>query len=254
MSIEITSAFEGLDQSVIDAISTPEVLERITAYAEKSKTGLVAKNQEVLGKYAELNKQITDLGGFDTLKSLATQATEARIAKEAALAKSGDVEAIRKQAADALTAKDTELTSLKQSVVTEKVNSALAKAVREAKGDADLLAPHLASRVQGSLENGKVVIKVLGADGQPMLTKDMREATMADLLSEYRTSFPKAFDAVTVTGTGAKGTDTNTQGIVNPFLAATRSMTKQMELARTNPDLAKAMFELANPGKTLNLN
>lgn len=251
MSTEITAAFEGLDQSVIDAISSPAALERITKLIETSKTPVLNKNQELLGKYSDLNKQITDLGGFDSLRSLATQAAEARTAKEAALAKSGDVEAIRKQAADALTAKDTELTSLKQSVVNEKVTNALAKAVREAKGDADLLSPHLASRIQGTLENGKVVIRVMDANGQPMVTKDMKEASISDLVAEYRVSFPRAFDADTKTGSGAKAVDSSTQGVANPWLDATRSYSQQNALARDNPTLAKALA--AQAGKTLNI-
>ena len=249
MSTDITAAFEGLDQSIIDAISAPAVLERITSLVEKSKTPVLDKNKELLGKYSDLNKQITDLGGFESLKSLAQQAAEARKAKEEALAKSGDVEAIRKQAADALTAKDSELSSLKQSVVAEKVNNALARALREAKGDADLLSPHLASRVQGSLVDGKVVIKVMDANGQPMVTKDMKEASIADLVAEYRTSFPRAFDADTKSGSGAKTTDVSTKGIANPWLEPTRNYTQQNAIYRENPTLAKALAAAA--GTTL---
>jgi hypothetical protein len=250
MSTEITSAFEGLDQSIIDAISSPAVLERITALVEKSKSPLVEKNKELLGKYSNQNKQIDELGGFESIKTLAQQARDAQSAKDAALAKSGDVDAIRKQAAEALSAKDTELSTLKQSVVAEKVQNALTKAIREAKGDADLLAPHLTSRIQASLENGKVVIKVMDTNGQPMTTSDMKEATVADLVAEYRKSFPRAFDAETKTGSGAK-TSGEHSGIANPWLDATRSLTQQNQLARDNPTLAKALALQA--GKTLNI-
>ena len=240
MTTEITSAFEGLDQSVIDAISNPAVLERITGLVEKSKTPVVEKNKELLGKYSAINKQIEELGGFESLKTLAQQAAEARTAKEQALAKSGDLDAIRKQAADALAAKDGELSALKQSVVQEKVQNALSKAIREAKGDAELLAPHLTSRIQGTLENGKVVIKVLDANGQPLTTADMKEASIADLVSEYKKSFPRAFDAETKTGSGSQAS-TGVQGVTNPFLAATKNYSEQNRLARENPALAKTL-------------
>ena len=251
MSTEILSAFEGLDQAVIDAISTPEVLARLSGYVEKAKTPVLSKNTEVLGQLSDLKKQINDLGGFDTLKTLSQQATDARRAQEEALAKSGDVEAIRKQAADALTAKDTELNTLKQSVVTEKVSSAVAKAVREAKGDADLMSPHIASRVQGVLEDGKVVIKVLDAAGQQMLNKDMKPASIADLVNEYKTAFPRAFDADGKSGSGAKSADASASGMANPFLGATRNLSKQNEIARTNPEMAKSLAAAA--GITLNI-
>lgn len=251
MSTEITSAFEGLDQAVIDAISSPAVLERITGLVEKSKTPVVEKNKELLGKYSTLNKQIEELGGFESIKTLAQQAREAQLAKQEALAKSGDLDAIRKQAAEALTAKDTELSTLKQSVIAEKVQNAVAKAIREAKGDADLLAPHLTSRIQGSLENGKVVIKVLDANGQPLTTADMKEASIGDLVAEYKKSFPRAFDADTKTGSGAKNVGDNSGGIANPWLDATRSYSQQNQLARDNPTLAKALALQA--GKTLNI-
>lgn len=249
---DFASALEGLDPAIIEAISKPEVMERITGYVEKAKVPVLDKNKELLGKYSDLNKQINDLGGFDSLKELANTASEAKRQREEALAKSGDVEAIRKQAAEAVAVRDTEISSLRQSMIQEKVNTALVKAVRDAKGDADLLSPHLAARIQGSLDsNNKVVIKVLDSNGQPMVTKDMKDASISDLVAEYRTSYPRAFDADTKTGSGAKAVDTSTQGIVNPFLAATRNLSAQNQLARDNPTLAKALAAAA--GKTLNI-
>ena len=247
------SAFEGLDETVLNVLKDTGVQERLTKYAEAQKTPVLNKNKEVLGQLADFKKQVADLGGFDALKTLAEQAAEARQKAAEAAAKSGDVETVRKAAQAEIDGLKGKLTAMEQRELSAKTSSTISKAIREADGVAELLEPHVRARVKSSIDSdGKVSITVLNADGFEMLN-GVSPATVKDLIAELKgnATFQPAFKAAGTGGSGAKGGAADTSGMVNPFLPATRNFTKQNELARTNPALAKSLAAAA--GITLNL-
>lgn len=242
------SAFEGLDESVTKVFTDPAVQERLKAFAEKSKEPVLSKNKEVLGKFSELQAQIKDLGGLDALKTLAQQAADARAAAEAAALKSNDVEAVRKASQAEIEKRDQRIAAMEQRELSAKTTSAVSKAIAAADGVAELLEPHVRARIKSTLDvDGKVSITVLNTDGTEMLN-GVNKATVKDLIAELKANptYQPAFKTTTQNGSGAKGgAPGDTSGMVNPFLPATRNFTKQNEIARTNPALAKALAAAA---------
>jgi hypothetical protein len=252
MTVDL-SAFDGLDESFTTVLADPTVQERLLAFAEKHKEPVLSKNKELLGKHSDLQKQINELGGFEKLKTLAQQAADAQRVADEAAAKSGDVESVRRQAQAEIEKRDQRIAAMEQRELVAKTSSVVSKAIREAEGVSDLLEPHVRARIKSTLDaDGKVTLTVLAADGTEMLADGVKPATVSDLLAELKANptFAPAFTAKTISGTGAKP-NAGPQGIANPWMVPTLNITKQMELVRSNPTLAKAFAAAA--GKTLNI-
>ena len=148
-----------------------------------------------------------------------------------------------------LAAKDQELQALKQEKVQGKVQGMIGKAVAEAKGDADLLEPFIAKRTRTVVgEDGKIGVQVFKDDGTPMLTSDGNPASLKDLMNEFKNSpkFGRMFEADNRAGSGAKTNAVAAGGVDNPFMKGPSfNVSKQMELYRSNPELAKIMASQA---------
>lgn len=253
MTTSIEQEFSSLGEDVVAVFQKPEVLEALNKVYERREAPLKSKRDELLAKISETNEVLKSMGGLDSIKTLAQQAADAQRAAAEAAAKSTDVETVRKTYSEQLAAEKAEKEGLRKLILTEKVDNVVGKAIREAKGSSELLAPHINGRIKSELVEGQVKITVLSPNGVPMLRDDGKEATVNDLINEFKnsTTYSRAFEAVNVSGTGAKDAKPALTGSVNPWLPASKNITQQMQLARSNPELAKSMA--AQAGIALNI-
>jgi Skp family chaperone for outer membrane proteins len=235
----------GLPENVLQEITKPEVLAKFDALIEQSKEGLLKKNNELLAKHTELNGFIQSMGGKDALKALSEQASKAKAESEAAALRSGDVEAIKSQYQNQLSAVAKERDSFKSKYVDREVNRSITEAIRSAKGAPALLEPLVRARIAADVtEDGDVRLNVLNANGSPMLTSDGQTATLKDLLAEFRShsDYARAFEPNKSGGSGAVVNPEGVpQGQNNPWNPATRNLTEQSKLVTSNPQMAKLM-------------
>lgn len=237
---------EGTSAEVAEMFKNPEVQAAVKALIEP----VVAKKTELLDKYAQTKKMVDELGGFDTIKARLSAHEQAEAAKkqaeqQAALA-SNDVESVRASMQELIAQKDAKLNAYEQERVQTKLTNMIDKAVKEAKGDLDLLEPFIAKRTKHVVtEDGKIVVQVLKEDGNPMLTSDGKDATLKDLMNEMRNSqkFGIMFEADNKSGSGAKQAQATGAMVDNPWAKGTPSwnITKQMATYRENPEMARTL-------------
>lgn len=238
----IKAEFEGLDPTVIEALIKPEALSKLTAFSDKIRQPLLANVNEINGKFTSLDAELKALGGLDALKAQVTESKK----KKADKVPTDELEQYKQQAQAELEQHTSRAAKLESSLLNKEVAYQVSKA-----GVSPLLEPHVRSRLKATLsEEGETEITVLNTDGSPMLTSGMKPATIADLLTELKKNpdFAPAF-VEHKSGSGAKSSDTH--GVVNPFLAATRNYGEQQKIAKSNPALAKALAAAA--GINLNL-
>lgn len=237
-----------------DQNSTPATIDEATidpaikSYFEQKYAPVVSKRDELLGKlgtYKTLTTELEALGGLDTVKSLKAQADAAAAAAEqeriAALAKDGKITEIEAHYQKLLADKDAKLTSFQQSLVNKDVDAKLAKAIKDEGGNPALLSQILRGRVEASLDaNGEIVITVKGEAGQT-LGEDGKALTLKSLVAEAKANpdYAGAFAAHQASGAGTRKT-TTTSGS-NPFATATQSITEQMKLIKSQPELARTL-------------
>lgn len=128
--------------------------------------------------------------------------------------------------------------SIAKSEITNQVNAAIA----EEKGNAPILAPHIASRVKGEYDpaTNAVKVTVLDENGNEMLVRG-KPATVKDLVASFKanSNFAVLFEGSGVTGSGSTTTSRITTVGDNPYKS--KNITKQFEIERTNPELAKRL-------------
>lgn len=239
-----TPATDTIDEATLD----PKVVE----YFNNKFAPVVKKKDELLSSIGTLNslkKELEGLGGIDAIKSLKEQADAAAAAAEQArlekLSKEGKLTEVEEHYKKLLQEKDGKLTSFQQKLLNKEVESTLASAIGE-EGNALLLMPHIRGRVEASFnDEGEVVVTVKGAAGQ-MLNADGKPLTVQDLVAEFKANpmFAGAFKAPQVNGGGSRSANA-AQGGDNPFAAATMNVTKQMELIRSKPEVARALAKSA---------
>jgi hypothetical protein len=243
--LDIANDFASYGEDVVKALSDPKIADALGKYVTSREQGLITKRDELLGKVNSHKSFIDGLGGEEKIKSLAQVATEAEAKRVAAEASSNDVEAVRKSLTGKIGERDEHINKLLTEKREAKVKSRVSRAVTEACGDAELLAPHITSRLRSEItEDGEVKITVL-KDGQPMLVgTDAKPAVLKDLMEDMKknTSFAKLFASSGASGSGASAGVKNLTGVVNPWTKGKDwNMTKQMEILRSSPESAATM-------------
>lgn len=86
------------------------------------------------------------------------------------------------------------------------VDAAGTAAIAAAKGSAELLLPHVKSRVKVIEENGEFAVRIVDATGNPRVNGKGEFLSMSDLVGEMRQSdvFAPAFQAPAASGGGAR--------------------------------------------------
>jgi len=127
-----------------------------------------------------------------------------------------------------------------------RVESGLKSALMEAgvtEVGAELLPDILKSRAKIEDDNGKRVVKIFDADGSPMISKDGRDASFADLVAQASEKYPSLFKATTKPGSG-------TPPGGNSAGSTTSQTVKASELAAMTAAQKAAYFK-ANPNVTV---
>lgn len=152
----------------------------------------------------------------------------ARLAGEEAARKSGDVEALdkswSKKHAEAMAAKDSELTGLRGTLNTLLVDNVATQLANElaVQGSAALLMPHIKGRLAVEIRDGQPKTVVIGQDGKPSaLTIDELKAELAG-----NAAFAPVIAASKASGGGASGANGKGGGAVK---TVTRSQFDQMD-------------------------
>jgi phosphotransferase system IIB component len=235
----------GLSAEVITLFSDEKNSAALAKIIEASKAPLVTKRDELLGQITNHKTFLTSLGGEDAIKSLAQAKAEADQKVKDALAQSTDANAVRDTLGKEIKTRDEKIQALLGEKKDAKVRSQVKRALTEAKGDADLLMPHITSRLKSEVNDaGEVVITVLNEDGKPwMVGTDAKPAKISDLLESFKknASLAKGFSASGTSGSGATFNAGALKGVVNPWAPETLNLTKQGEIVRSNPEMAKAL-------------
>ena len=114
-------------------------------------------------------------------------------------------EKLAEQHKSELTKLQEQLQSIAASEHEARIESGLKSALMEAgvtEEGASILPDILKSRAKIEDENGKRVIKIMDADGSPMIAKNGRDATFADLAAVASEKYPSLFKATTKPGSG----------------------------------------------------
>lgn len=172
-----------------------EALSAQLAEAMKGIDALKAKNDELLTEKKDAQRKARE------------EAEAAKAALEEAARKSGDVAALEKSWQDKLAKREAELIAERDglgNVVRDlTVNSTATElsAKLAIPGSADVLLPHIKNRLALETQDGKPVVRVLGADGKPSA------ASVDDLAKEIAgdARFAPLIVASMATGGGASG-------------------------------------------------
>lgn len=233
----------GLSDELKGVITKPEVLEVI----EKVVTPIITAKSTLLNEKKDLQKAIDAFGGLDKVKADLEELTNVRNMTEEernkAIKASADVEAVRADLSGKLKAEQDKNVNLMKAIAERELQNTIAKAVGD-QGDFELLMPFINTRISHSLkEDGRLHIDVMTADGKPMLTSSGDNATLSDLINEFKNDerYGRLFKADNKSGGGAEGA----KGIStanNPFKKGpTFNVTEQSKLYRSNPTLARQL-------------
>lgn len=246
---------ENLAPEVAELFAKPEVMEALKATIQAHTEPLAAKKDELLNKYTQTKKQLDQFGGLETIQSKLSafeqaEAAKAEAERQAALA-STDIEAVKRSYQELIAQKDAKIQEYETSRVASKAKSIIKTAVKETNGDYELLEPFITARTKTVVDaDGRVNVQVFKADGTPLYKDNGGEATVQDLLIEFKNSqkFGVMFGADNKTGSGARSTAFNPGAVVdNPFMRNTPAwnVTKQQQMLSTQPELAKMLAKSA---------
>ena len=246
--MDISTDFKDAPPALVAALQDPAVAAAIAAYADRVKAPLVSKNTELLGEVRTHKSFIDGLGGTEKITGLATAAAAAAEKLRLKTLESTDVEAVRRALNGEIQSRDDQIGTLLNGLKTNEVNRQIAATLAEAGGSAELLTPHINSRLKSEIsKDGVVSINVL-KDGIPWLMgTEAKPATLKDLVAEMKTNttFTPAFKASGMNGSGAKGTPQGLHGVVNPWAEGSFNLTRQSEVYKANPEHAAALAAAA---------
>lgn len=140
--------------------------------------------QELLAAQAQADRdKLTKAGEWDKLRNQMTEQHQTELAK-------------REEATKAL----------RGQLEKHLVDAAGVAAIAAAKGSAELLLPHVKSRVKVIEENGEFAVRVVDAAGNPRVNGKGEFLSMSDLVGEMRQSdvFAPAFAAPNASGGGSR--------------------------------------------------
>ena len=207
--------------------------------------GLKSKNQQLLGevkKFKAKASSVPDDFDPDAWKTMQEEAAKAR--EEAAKAEGkwdeykAELVATHQQELESLA---NERSALKTQLEDVLVNNSIMTAIAHAKGNADLLMPHVRGHVKLVEEDGKQIARVIDAQGNPRIHGAKGDyMTIEQLLEEFKetSTFAPCFEGSRATGSGANGSNGAGGAANNPFHKDSLNLTEQARLKREDPDKA----------------
>lgn len=234
----------NLDDELKSVVTKPEVL----AIIESVVTPIVTAKSTLLNEKKELQRSIDAFGGIEKVKADLEELGNVRKMtdeeRSKAIKASADVEAVRVELSGKLKAEQDTVANLKKSIAERELMNSVAKAVGDS-GDFELLLPFINKRISHSLkDDGRLHIDVMTEDGKPMLTSTGDNATLTDLITEFKNSerYGRLFKAEGKGGSGAGHGVASAGAGNNPFKKGPSfNVTEQANLYRNNPVLAKQL-------------
>jgi hypothetical protein len=180
------------------------------ARQQEDTTALKSALQKERERARELEKTAKAYAGLGmSPEEIAELKTAREKAEEEAARKAGDFDALRTKLTEQHTGELTKLQEQIKAIAASeheaRVESGLKSALMEAgvsEEGASLLPDILKSRAKIEQDGDKRVVKIFDADGSPMLAKDGRDATFADLVASASEKYPSLFKATTKPGSG----------------------------------------------------
>ena len=225
---------------------TPSQQTNDTSAFEAEIESLKNKNAELLndlGRAKSVVREVQDLGGLETLKSLVTKVPEVTKETESVIKQKDEYIGNLEQRVSAFENREIDrsfTTMLKETLARQGVDG------RTLDNVANVLQPHLKTRVKTSMVDGHTKVQVLQQDNQPWLV-DGRDAGLDDLVKEYSTSpVFEDFFKKNIKGSGAgvnSATEVKMDAASNPFSKEGYDAAKQIELYKTNPEKAERLMK-----------
>lgn len=245
-------------QAIADAVSaatreaTAGLQASIDTAVGTATEGLKTKNQELLGevkKFKTKSKVVPD--GFDPVKYQEMLDANAAADEEAAKAagkwdeyKAELVETHKTEMATLRTENESLHGQLENVLVTNEIMSAISKA----KGNSDLLMPHVRKHVKLIEEEGAMVARVIDKAGNARIAGAEGDfMTISGLLDEFKATdvYAPCFEGSRATGSGAGGSGGSGGADNNPFAKDTLNLTEQARLRREDPQAATRLQKAA---------
>jgi len=217
--------------------------------------GLKNKNQQLLGEVKKFKTKASSVPDDFDAEAWKTMQEESAAAREAAAKAEGKwdeykaelVETHQTEVAGVLQERDQFRGQLEGLLV----DTAIMTAIGHAKGNADLLMPHVRGHVKLFDEDGVQVARVVDKAGNPRIAGAKGDfMTVEGLLEEFKetTTFAPCFEGSRATGSGANGGNGSGGTKDNPFQRDSLNLTEQARLKREDPDKAARLKAAAVAG------
>lgn len=183
--------------------------EKLIAKSTEDETGLVNKRDELLGKVTTYKDQLKGFEGVDAIK-YHDMLKKLDAISEAEDLKNGDFEKIRLKMLEDFEKKEgvssDTITKLMGQIESLMVDSEVAKAIAEAKGNSKLLMPLLKQRIKVVDKDGSMVVKVTEDNGDPSVNDKGEPLSITALVESFKKdeNFAGAFDSSGLSGGGGK--------------------------------------------------
>jgi len=234
------------------AAAVEEAAKNFDAKLAEETEGLKSKNSQLLGEVKKFKQKASSVpDDFDPNEWEAAR-EEARKAREAAAKAEGKWDEYKAELVEThqkeLTGVAGERDALRTQLEDVLVNNAIMAAINHAKGNSDLLMPHVKTRVKLFDDDGKQVARVIDKDGNPRIAGAKGDyMTIEALLDEFKESdtFAPCFEGSRATGSGAGGGSGGGAVKNNPFARETLNLTEQARLKREDPEKAARLMASA---------
>lgn len=225
------------------------IAEEIAAAKVAEETeGLKNKNAQLLGEVKKFKAKASSIPDDFDPEAWSTMREEAEKAREEAAKQAGKWDEYKAELVEQHKQREKELLdqtgNLKGQLENVLINNEIMSAIGKAKGNAELLMPHVRKHVSLVDDgDGKQVARVLDANGNARIIGSNGDyMTIEQLLSEFKesTTYAPCFEGSRATGSGANGGKNNGASGANdnPFAKDTRNLTEQARILRENPDEA----------------
>lgn len=240
-SEEVQAAIKSAQESAVK-----DAMKQFDARLAEETEGLKAKNHQLLGEVKKFKQKASaipddfDAKVWSDLKKAKLEADE-EAAKAAGKWDEYKAELVQTHEKEVTGLRD-QNAQLHTQLENVLVNNAIMSAISHAKGNSDLLMPHVRNHVQLFDEDGEKVARVIDKSGNPRITGAKGDfMSIEQLLEEFKesTTFAPCFEGSRATGSGAAGGGNGSGGAkANPFAKETLNLTEQARLNRDDPAAA----------------
>jgi len=232
--------------------ATGGLQKQIDTAVSKATEGLKSKNTELLGEVKKFKTKAStvpddfDVKAYEEMLKAQTDAAE-DAAKQAGKWDEYKAELVaehKTREAELLQGNEKLKAQLENVLVTNEIMGAIGRA----KGNSDLLMPHVRTQVKLIEENGEQVARVIDKAGNARISGAEGDfMNIEQLLGELKESetFAPCFEGSRATGSGAGGSGSGGAGGDNPFSKDTLNLTEQARLKRVDPVAAERLKKAA---------